>query len=147
EGSARLVLVGNAGDVAGYPVTVSVSGGRFAADAMDKDGRVISFNRLGSLRVRGLRIDGGRPKGVEPSIAIQPGRPAGSAGAVSAEVDGVLFYMKGSEQWDVVIAPAWASVTEHGNICLSEDGIASNCRRWAESALARDANRVESRSR
>jgi hypothetical protein len=141
EGSARLVLVGNAGDVAGYPVTVNISGGRFAADAMEKDGRVISFNRLGSLSVRGLRIDGGRPNGVEPSIAIQPGRPAGSAGAVSVDVDGVVFFMKGSDRWNVVVAPAWASVSERGNICVSEDGIATNCRRWVDSPAGRDANR------
>jgi hypothetical protein len=130
EGSARLVSVGNTGDIAGYPVSVSVSGGRFAADAVDKDGYVISFNRLGSLSVHGLRIDGDRPKGVTPAISVQPGRPANSRAGASLVVEGVVFFIKGSREWSPIVAPDWVTVSDSGNICLDDDGTPTPCRRW-----------------
>jgi hypothetical protein len=128
EGSARLVSVGEVGDVASYPVSVIVSGGRFAADAMDRDSYVISFNRLGTLIVRGLRVDGGRPRGVYPAISIQPGRTTGSPALVSAVVEGVVFFMNASNSWNTLVAAPWADVWEHGNICLNEQGLATNCK-------------------
>jgi hypothetical protein len=129
EGCGRLIAVGEVGDIARYPVSVSVDGGRFAVDAMNSDGYVVSFNRLGSLIVRGLRIDGVAAKGVAPSISVQPGRIENARPGVSAIVEGTVFFVNGSNTWNTVVAPSWATVSERGNICLDVDGLATTCRR------------------
>jgi len=128
EGSARLVRVGMRGDVANYPVSVNVSGGRFAVDAVAADGHVISFNRLGSLIVVGLRVDGGPPRGVEPTISVQPGRVAGSSAGAAAVVEGMVYFINGSSQWHTVIAEPWIDLTIHGNVCVTQEGLATACR-------------------
>jgi len=119
EGSKRLLLVGNPGDVTGYPVTVNILGGRFAVDGLDSDGSLVSFNRLGPLTVRGLRLDGAPPSGVQPNISFQPGQMDSSTSA-SAIIDGVSFYIPGSSSWNTLIVKGFSNLTAPGNLC--DDG-------------------------
>lgn len=119
EGSNRLLQVGNPGDVTGYPVTVNILGGRFAVNGLDSDGSLVSFNRLGPLTVRGLRVDGTPPSGVQPDISFQPGQMDSSTSA-SAIIDGVSFYIPGSSNWNTLIIKGFANLTAQGNLC--DDG-------------------------
>lgn len=121
EGSNRLLLVGNQNDVAGYPVTVNILGGRFAVNNLNSDGNLISFNRLGPLTVRGLRVDGPPPNGVKPAISFQPGQK-NTTTAASIIVEGNSFYVDNadSNSWNTLIVKKFANLTSQGNLCFSQ---------------------------
>lgn len=92
EGSNRLLLAGNSGDYTSFPVSVNIQGGRFAVNGLNPDGKVIDFNRLGPLTIRGFHIDGIPPSGVQPSISVQPSQGNSSPVlASSVIVEGYLI--------------------------------------------------------
>ncbi len=119
EGSNRLLLAGNPGDATGFPVTVNILGGRFAVNGLNSDGSLISFNRLGPLTVRGLRVDGVPPNGAQPNISFEPGQIESSTSG-SAIIDGVSFYIPASNEWPTFIVKSFASLNAQGNLC--DDG-------------------------
>lgn len=121
ENSKRLLLVGNPNEVAGYPVVVNIFGGRFAVNTLDEDGRVISFNRLGTLTVRGLYVVGDPPAGVNPFISVQPGRASGSPATSSAFIEGVTYLFTGRDasRWPTSVVKTWVDLSAAGNTCYS----------------------------
>lgn len=129
EGSKRLLTVGNLPtEVAAYPVTVNILGGRFSVDNLHSDGYLINFNRLGPLTVRGLRIDGTLPPGVtSAAISFQPGQKNTSTTA-SAIIEGVSFYIANSNNWDTFIVKSFANLIAQGNLCSDQDYSAVPCK-------------------
>ncbi len=150
ENSNRMLLVGNPGDTAGgstngAPVTVNINGGRFAANAVNADGRYISFNHVGELAVRGLHVDGIPPaaviSGKRLAIAVQPGivqvGTTSVGGTTTAIVEGVSYYLNNgsaelpADKWTTFTykAPAVLNgvtvtpvkIRDFGNVCVNGD--------------------------
>lgn len=113
---------------ASFALPVHVVGGRFSVDQLAPDGRVIDFNRMGPLSLRGLKIDGVVPAGgANPVISFWP-QPAGAPARGQLSVSDVSFTMPRSNSWDPIRASSWARVNSSGNTCVDAVGAVAECR-------------------
>jgi hypothetical protein len=126
EGSNRLLEVGNPGEYSSFPVQVTIQGGRFTTEALADDGHVVSFNRLGNLQVRGLKIKGNLPDNKEATIAIQPSQGTIPGLAASAIIEGVIFNQSSNDKISI-IAKQFIDLSTTGNLCLNSDNRVFNC--------------------
>ena len=129
EGSKRLLSSGNVGDATGFPVSINIQGGRFAVNGLHADGKLIDFNRLGPLLVRGLHIDGSPPvAGTQASISIQPGQmPHVPPIAGSAIIEGVSFMTPSSNSWPITVVKSFIDLTYQSNLCVDKDSYSVAC--------------------
>jgi hypothetical protein len=127
EGSNRLVRAGAPGHVTSFPLTLNIRGGRFAVDGAASDGRVIDFNRMGPLTIRGLRFDGTPPSGVQPHIAMLPSVGPGSPWKAKAFIDDVAFFVPNSDTWDTLVFRNFIDILVLNLVCSDSSGNAVDC--------------------
>lgn len=126
EASARFIRTPPG--AASFPLPFHVVGGRFSVDRLAPDGRLVDFNRMGPLSIRGLKIDGVIPAGTaNPVIAFLP-QPAGAPARGQLTVSDVVFTMPGSSTWDPVLINAWVRLNASGNTCVDAAGAVAECR-------------------
>lgn|GEM_PF-3084622 len=123
ESSNRLLISGVATGYSTFPMSVSIQGGRFAANALNSDGKVTSYNRNGSFAVRSLRIDGTPPNGVAAIVA----EPGGGTLGTSVFVQGVVFAHPGSDSSMTVKAPNAITLIANGNSCVTSGSSVQPC--------------------
>ncbi len=126
EASARFIRTPEG--AASFALPVHVIGGRFSVDQLAPDGRLVDFNRMGPLSIRGLKIDGPVPKGAaNPVISFWP-QPAGAPAHGQLAVSDVAFTIPQSNTWDPLRVSAFAHVNSSGNTCVDAAGAVAECK-------------------
>jgi len=137
EGSeASAHFIRTPGGAASFSLPVHVVGGRFSVDQLAPNGRIIDFNRMGPLSIRGLTIDGPVPEGVanpvisfwpQPAGARTPGQQTPGQLAGQLAVSDVAFTMPRSSTWDPLRVSSFARVNSSGNSCVDAVGAVAQC--------------------
>lgn len=134
EASARFIRTPDG--AASFALPVHVIGGRFSVDQLAPDGRIVDFNRMGPLSIRGLKIDGPVPKGAaNPVISFWP-QPAGARAHGQLAVSDVAFTIPGSKTWELLRVSAFAHVNSSGNTCVDAAGAVAHCQGLAAGVTA-----------
>jgi hypothetical protein len=129
-------LIRTPSGMAGFALPVLVIGGRFAVDNLGKDGRIVDFQRMGPLTIKGLRIDGTVGPGTPPPVIAFLPLPLLEGSFGQLEVTGVSFLINRSDAWDPLLVNGAVRVNSAGNTCVNAEGAVTACRGLAAGVTA-----------
>jgi len=120
EGSSRLIEIGKDKELTGFPMNVSIQGGRFAVNNLNRDGSFVNINRLGSFLLRGITIDGVSTTGNFPKITVMPGSRKQEKRISSVVVEGLSFYVIGAKVDHLFNLSDAVEAIVRNNVCFDD---------------------------